>query len=285
MEKQGKVILVSGATGNQGGALAQQLIADGWQVRTLTRDPGKPSAQALAGQGMEVVQGDLNDSASLAQALQGVYGVFSVQNFWEHGYEGEIKMGQTLAEAAQAAGVQHLVYSSVGGAERKTGIPHFDSKWVIEEHLNGLDVPATVIRPVFFMENFKTFMRPQPQGDSLVFSAALKADKPLQMIAVEDIGAFAALAFAKPEEFAGQSLEIAGDELTPLQIAEALGRGLGQSVSFVEMPIEQVRSFDKESAKMFEWFNESGYQADIPALRTLHPGLLTFEQWVAKTDW
>jgi uncharacterized protein YbjT (DUF2867 family) len=282
MSNADKVILVAGATGQQGGATAKQLLAKGWGVRALTRDPKSPAAQALAAAGAEVVQADLDDATTLAKALQNVYGVFSVQNFWGIGYEGEVRQGVALAEAAKTAGVQHFVYSSVGGAERHSNIPHFESKGRIEQHLASSSLPVTVIRPVFFMENFESFMR--PQGDPLTISLALQADKPLQLIAVQDIGAIAALAFEQPEKFVGQSLEIAGDELTLPQIAEVYTRQLNQPVQAVSLPLEQVRSFDPEMAIMFEWFNTSGYQADIKAIRALYPPLLNFESWLKQSS-
>jgi uncharacterized protein YbjT (DUF2867 family) len=125
-------ILVCGATGKQGGAVARSLLERGFRVCALTRDPQKPEAQALAEQGAEVVQGDMENRSAVDQVLvEGVYGVLSVQSFWETGYDGEVQQGKTVADAARAASVDHFVYSSVGSAHRKTGIPHFESKWEI----------------------------------------------------------------------------------------------------------------------------------------------------------
>lgn len=282
MNHQGRTILVTGATGRQGGAVARHLLAAGWTVRALSRDPSKPAARALADAGAEVVPGDLDDRASLDRALSGVYGVFSVQNAWEHGPAGEVRQGKALAEAARAAGVAHFVQSSVGGAERRTGIPHFDSKWAVEQHVRALDLPATVLRPVFFMENFLPLRPAVLEG---AFSLALRPDRPLQMIAVEDIGAFAALAFARPERFLGQALELAGDELTMPQVAETFARVIGRPVRFVEQPLEALRRASPERALMFQWFNDAGYRVDLAALRALHPDLLTFERWLRATGW
>lgn len=282
MTNQARIILVTGATGQQGGATARHLLAKGWQVRALTRDPNKPAAQALAVQGAEVVGGDLEDRASLDKVLGGVYGVFSVQQFWGIGPEGEIRQGKNLADAAKAAGVQHFVYSSVGGAERQTGIAHFESKFTIEQYIQAIGLPVTILRPVFFMENFKRFSGPQEVDGVLTLTLALRPDKTLQMIAVDDIGALAALAFEKPQQFIGQALEIAGDELTMPQVAEVFSQVTGQPHRFVEMPLDQVRNFDAERAIMFEWFNESGYQANIPAVRAIYPQLMTFETWLER---
>ncbi|MFQ5795163.1 MAG: NmrA/HSCARG family protein [Candidatus Bipolaricaulia bacterium] len=284
MDNKERIILVTGATGKQGGAVAHHLLVNGWKVRALTRDPSKLDAQALVEMGAEVVKGDLEDRASLDQALEGVYGVFSMQDFWEHGYDGEVRQGKTLADAAKVAGVEHLVYSSVGSAERNTGIPHFDSKWEVEQYIRAQDLPVTILRPVFFMENFNASdFRSMILGGTLML--ALRSDKPLQMIAVDDIGAFATLAFENPEEFIGKATEIAGEEITMPQAAELFSRVIDRPVQFVEMSIERLRGFNEEYAVMFEWFNDEGYQADLPALRALHPQLTTFETWLSKDGW
>jgi uncharacterized protein YbjT (DUF2867 family) len=282
MSMDGKLIVVTGATGQQGGATARHLLAQGWRVRGLTRDPQSAASQALAAAGAEVIAANMDDRASLDRAFAGAYGVFSVQNFWlpEVGVEGEIRQGKTVADAAKAAGVQHFVYTSVGGAERKTGVVHFDSKWEIEEYVQALGLPATVLRPVFFMENLASPMMGPRDG---VLAVALKPATRLQMIAVNDIGAFAALAFARPADFIGKAIELAGDELTMPQVAEAM-TAVGQPVRFVEAPLEHVAMYSKEMADMLGWFNDHGYRADIPALRQLHPGLMSFAAWLKNRN-
>jgi uncharacterized protein YbjT (DUF2867 family) len=147
-----RLILVCGATGSQGGAVARSLLDRGFRVRALTREPQKPEAQALADEGAEVVQGDMEDRSAMDQVLvEGIYGVFSVQNFWEAGYDREVEQGKTVADVAKAAGVEHFVYSTVGSAHRQTGIPHFESKWEVEEHVREIGLPYTILRPAFFM--------------------------------------------------------------------------------------------------------------------------------------
>lgn len=286
MEKSGKTILVTGATGRQGGAAVRNLLASGWKVRALTRNPSpsNPTVKWLAEIGARVEKGDLGDRASLEPVLEGCYGVFSMQNFWEHGYEEEVQQGKNLAHAAKAAGVKHFLYSSVGGADRNTGIPHFESKWEIECYIRELGLPSTILRPVFFMENFSSRdLRLAILGGRLTL--ALRPDKPLQMISVEDIGAIAALCFERPQEYMGKAIEIAGDEMTMSQVVECFSRAMGRPVRFEEMPIEKLQSFSKEMAVMFKWFNEKGYQADIPLLRAMHPRLMTLETWLHETGW
>jgi uncharacterized protein YbjT (DUF2867 family) len=285
MEHAEKTILVFGATGQQGGAVASHLLQDGWKVRALVRNPKSDQAQALGQRGIELVQGDLNQPSSLLEAMKGVYGVFSVQTFLaDGGTVAETRQGKAVADAAQEAGVRHLVYSSVGGAERKTGIAHFESKWQIEEHIRTLGLPATILRPVFFMSNLLQYGVKEEADGSLTLTQALRPQTRLQMIAAEDIGAFAALAFAHPETFLGKAIEIAGDALTPLEMAERVERTTGKATRFVELPLEQLRSFDAETAIMYDWFNQSGYQADLPALQKLHPEPLTLEAWLRGID-
>lgn len=255
-----RTILVTGATGNQGGAVADALLAGNWRVRALTRDPGSEKARRLLARGAEVVKGDLADPA---EALKGAYGVFSVQNTRTAGLEGEVRQGIALADAAKKEGVQHFVYSSVGGVERVRGIPHFDTKWEIEQHIRNIGLPYTFLRPTAFMTMFN--------GIGLgMLAAVLGKDKRLQLVAVSDIGVFARLAFDDPATYLGRELELAGDELTVPEIAERLGK------RYVRLPKALLRAMGKESRMLF-WFGESGYRADIAALRQLHPGLLRLE--------
>lgn len=185
-------ILVSGATGQQGGASARHLLDKGFKVRALTRNRNQDAAKSLANAGAELVEGDFYDSDSMERAFEGAYGAFSVQNSNKFGVEEEIKQGKAFADAARKAGIEHFVYTSVGAAERNTGIPHFDSKWEIEEYIRSLDLPATFLRPVYFMSNWLRLK------DAILDSRLpqpLSPETPLQQIAVDDIGAFAALAF------------------------------------------------------------------------------------------
>lgn len=272
----GRIIVVAGATGQQGGAVLRRLRGQGWTLCGITRDPNQPAARRLAAAGVELTAANLDDRASLDRALEGAYGLYSVQTFREEGPAGEERQGKALADAAKAAGVQHVVYASVGGADKGTGIPHFESKWRIEEYSRALGLPLTVLRPVFFMENFLSFSAPR----NGVLAMPLPSDRPLQMIAVDDIGGIAALAFAQPEQFLGRALELAGDELTLDQTAAVWSRVSGQPVRYQALPLDAVRAQSAETATMFDWFNRVGYQADIPALRALYPPLQRFASWL-----
>jgi uncharacterized protein YbjT (DUF2867 family) len=280
-----KMIAVTGATGQQGGAVARKLLADGWTVRALTRDVNQPAAQDLQARGAELVPGDLDQPAELKDAFAGAYGVFSVQNFWlpNVGFEGEIRQGKSVADAAEAAGVQHFIYSSVGAAHRGLGQKHFESKWIIEQYLHSLDLPYTILRPAAFMDNHN-WRRAEILSGTFT-GMGLRADKGLQSIAVADIAALVALAFADPETYLGQTLELAGDELTEAQTAQVFSQVIGRPVELVPPAGNDSWAPEEEQIAMFNFFNGEGYDADIPALRQLHPGLLHFEEYLRQNGW
>jgi len=284
MDKTGKIILVTGATGQQGGAVSRHLLKDGWKVRAMTRDITKPAAVELKSLGAELFQGDMGDKEALDKAMSGVYGVFSVQNYWEHGYEGELNQGKATADAAKKAGVKHFIQSSVGGAERNTKLPHFEVKIEIEQYIKLLGLSVTIIRPVFFMENFNTFSKPEESEGKLVLTMAMKPDTKLQMIAVDDIGALAAIIFNDPEKYIGKEIEIAGDELTIPKVAEIYKKVTGKETVFNELPMDVLRSNSEEFANMFQWFIDKGYEADINSLRKIYPALTTFEDWLKRNN-
>lgn len=282
-----RVILVTGATGTQGGAVSRALLAQGMRVRALVRSPQSSAARKLQEQGVELVRGDLHDRASLRSAMSGVHGVFSVQTFMAPGGIGaEVRQGRAVAEVAAETGVEHVVYSSVGGAERSSGVPHFDSKRSVERHLRRMEVRTTVLRPTFFMDNFAA-RGPEEEDGTLVVRLALRPDTPVQLIAADDIGVFAAKAFDEPEFYSGRAWELAGDELTGPQIAEAFGAARGKPARFERLSLDAVANnaqipYAQEIALMFEWFQTDGYRADIGKLRTLHPGLRSLAGWLAR---
>lgn len=256
-------ILITGATGQQGGATLKNLLGNGFELRALTRKPDSPAARQLAGLGVTVVEGNLDDAASLSRALKGIWGVLSVQNALEAGVEREEEQGKRLATLAREAGVRHFVYASAGSAHRATGIPHFESKWRIEQTVRSLNFPSHVIlRPVFFMENLLSpwFLN----GDAMY--VAMKPTTVLQMIAVEDVGRFHAGAFTDAERLNRREIDLAGDALTMPEAAKALSTGLGRTISFVPVPIEEVRKNSEDIATMLEWFDRVGFDVDIPML-------------------
>lgn len=287
MTNQDRIVLVAGATGRQGGAVVRHMLPKGWRLRALTRNPKSYAARQLAEKGVELVEGDMDDPASLERAARGVYGIYSVQDFWTVGARREVQQGKNLADVAKKAGVEHLVYSSVGGAERNTGITHWETKWVVEKHVRSLNLPVTVLRPASFMETYHiTEVEIGLLKGKLV--DPIRGDKPYQTIATDDIGAFAALAFERPKDFIGLDLEIAGSELTNIDAAKVFSRVLNRPVKFQKLPLPIVRLvLGKEFNEMFHWFNSKGYQANIPELRRRYPEvrLHSLEDWLREDGW
>jgi uncharacterized protein YbjT (DUF2867 family) len=276
----GRTILITGATGNQGGAVARALQGSGFTLRGLTRTPDSEQAAALARHGVDVVKGDLDDEATLRRALAGAWGVFSVQNTLEAGVEREEAQGKRLAALAREARVEHYVYSSVGSAHKQTGIPHFDNKWRIEETVRALGFPSHVIlRPVFFMDNL---LAPYSlQGSTLAW--ALGPGTKLQMIAVDDIGWFGARAFTDAAALNRREIDLAGDVRTMPEAAELLTEALGRPIAFAQTPIEQVRQYSKDTALMLQWFERVGYSADIAGVeREFGRALTKLPDWARR---
>jgi uncharacterized protein YbjT (DUF2867 family) len=280
------LVLVTGATGHQGGAVAHELLAAGWPVRAMTRHPESSAAQELQKLGAQVVSGDLDDAASLERSLAGAWGLFSVQNTWEAGVVKEEEQGIRLTELAHKAGIQHLVYTSVASAHRQTGVPHFENKHRIENRIRSIGFPSHVIlRPVFFMENFLSpFTLPALQQGRL--EQGIAPTTPLQMIAVRDIGQYGRWAFTNHAQLNRREIDMAGDSLTMPQIAAILGLAMGQRIEFARTPIEQVRAFSEDVALMLEWFDRVGYNADIERTAKesgVRPTLLA--EWVSTVEW
>jgi uncharacterized protein YbjT (DUF2867 family) len=282
MASQTQPILVTGATGQQGGAVARALLAKGQKVRVMTRNPEK--AASLAKAGAEVVQGDLTNQAILQMTLRGVHGVFAMSTPFEEGMEAEIRQGVMLADAAKQAGIAHYVYTSVGSAHRNTGIPHFDSKWKVEQHIRKIGLPATILRPVWFMENFTTFAIPSAEG---VLILPMKPAKKLAMVALKDIGEFGAAAFMRPKDFLGQAIDLAGDDLTMPETVALLTKAMGRQIHFQEFPADRAEAaMGHDLATMYQWFNEVGYAVDIPGLnQQFGIPLTTFAEWMKTIDW
>jgi uncharacterized protein YbjT (DUF2867 family) len=280
-----KIIVVTGATGNQGGAAAARLVAEGWAVRALTRNPRGSAARSLAASGVEIVAGDFDDRPSLDSAFAGVYGVFSVQRgalgVPPVHFEDEVRQGKAVADAAMAAGIAHLVYSSVAGVERAAGVLAFAGKREIEEHIRKIGVPATILRPAAFMENYAD---PAFGVQAGTLTTAFSPDVPEQLIALKDIGVFVESAFSNPTEYLGETIAIAGDALTPPAIAEALSRAAGRKIPLVQVSLDAIRAQSEDFADAVAFLNENGgYGVDIAAARKLHPELMDFPTWLATT--
>jgi uncharacterized protein YbjT (DUF2867 family) len=283
MENSNQIILVTGATGNQGGAIARHLLQRGkFKVRAIVRDQNKPAAQALKQAGVELIQGDFNDRTSLDRALQGVYGVFSVQDFRD-GVDTEIRQGSAITDAAKAANIEHFVYSSVGGAERNTGIPHFDSKFQVEEYVRAIELSYTIMRPVFFFYNYNG-MRPMVENGTLF--QPLSPDTKLQQLSEEDYGAMVAEVFERPADFINREIEVASVEMTMPEIAGAFSHILGKPVNYQQIPFEAFeQQAGEEVTIMFRWFENVGYAADLAELKRTFQAPTNFEGYLRTHGW
>jgi uncharacterized protein YbjT (DUF2867 family) len=278
-----KTILVTGATGHQGGAVARTLLQRGHNVRALTRKSRSPAANALAQNGAKIVEGTLEDRDSLAQASEGADAIFLVTTPFESGMDAEISQGRNAVDAAKSAGIAHVVFSSVIAADRNTRVPHFDSKWAIEQHLASSGLPHAILGPSFFLTNLLT---PDSLGalKNGVYASPLPQNLRTPHTALEDIAGMAALALEDPDRIRNRRVDIVSDQLRGDEAAAILSGVLGRPVIYSEVPLENLPA---DLAKMFRWFAENKPEIDLAALRGEFPdvGWHSFEDWTRKQDW
>jgi len=279
-------ILVTGATGQQGGAVARALLSKGHRVKALTRKPDSEAARQLASAGADIVTGDLADAVSVVAAAKDVDTMFLMGNSYEAGMQEETRQGIIAADAAKAAGVGHLIYSSVADADKKTGIPHFESKYLVEKHIVGLGIPYTISAPVAFMENVVApwSIAALSQG---THAFAMPPERALQLVSLADIGAFVAALAARREQVFGKRFDFAGDELSGEEQAKILSEAIGRPIRYQEIPIAVARQQSEDAARMFEWFDRVGYDVDIAALHRDFPEVRwhSFADWARAFDW
>ena len=290
-QNHGKLILVTGATGAQGGSVARALLAHGFSVRALTRNPDSPAAAALRDAGAEVVRGDLGDREALKAAMEGCYGVFGLTNFWEHFHQ-EMEHGNNLIDAVAASQVRHFVFSTLPSYVRLSGgeltVPHCDIKAELEDRARAMGLPATFVHVAYYYENFESWFAPRAQADGTLGFGFPQGDTPLAAVAVEDTGGVVAAIFEQRERFLGKTVGIVGDDLPPAAYAEAMGRATGRTITYQHIPREVFASFGfpgaEELANMFDVQRRFIPQraADVALSRELFPEIRTFEQWVAS---
>ena len=279
-------VLVIGATGQQGGSVARLLLSRGHVVRAFTRSRESPAARQLKELGAELAVGNNEESESVVLAAQGMDAVYAMTSFFESGIDAEVSQGEKIADAIRAAGARHLVFSSVGSADKSTGIPHFESKYRIEQHIKSLRIPYTIVAPVFFSENlFSPWTLPGLIQGTLALP--MPPDRPLQHIPVGDIASFVALVLENPSRFLNQRIDIASDELSGRRAAEIISNASGHTIDYAQIPIAKAYEMSEDVARMYEWFDNVGYSADITALRRNYPetGWRTFEQWASVQGW
>jgi len=273
-------VAVIGATGQQGGATVDALLKSGVKVRAAVRDPEASKAVALADRGVELAKVDLSSSDSVRALFDGASAAFAMTTMTgPDGVDGEVFHGRVIARAAEQAHLPFLVYSSVGGVERDSGVPHFESKNRVEQYLRDA-IPVAFVRPTWFMENLPGKLELGDVGVRLVLP--LREDLSLQMVTVRTIGSVAAAFLMNPPE-SGSAIEIAGDDLTGEQMAARLTERLGVPTTFVRQPVGDVT--DEDQAAMWRWLNDPpAYQADIEATRKLDPDAEDLAQWLARQD-
>ncbi len=277
-------VVVTGSTGKQGGAVARGLLERGHKVRAVTRDPNSSQAKSLANAGATLVAASLEDTAALTKALEGATSLFAMTTPFEGGTQAETRQGISAADAAKAAGV-HLVFTSVGSANRQTGVPHFDSKYEVEEHIAKIGVRATVLAPVYFMENLHFGKEQLAKG---IYATPLPPTRQLAQVAVADIGAVAVRLLEDPGRFAGKRFDLGGDELTGNDVVAILSRVTGRPFTYFQVPLDLIRQrMGEDGAKMYEWFDRVGFTVDRAALRREFPDVAfhDFESWAKTQDW
>jgi uncharacterized protein YbjT (DUF2867 family) len=278
------VVVVTGATGKQGGAVAKSLLERGHKVRAVTRNTDSAKARELANAGVTLVRASLEDTAALTKALEEATSLFAMTTPFEAGTQAETRQGVSAADAAKAAGV-HLVFTSVGPANRHTGVPHFDSKHEVEEHIAKIGVRATVLAPVYFMENLYFGKEQLAKG---VYATPLPPTKQLAQVAVADIGAVAVRLLEDPARFAGKRFELGGDEPTGNDVVAVLSRVAGRQFTYFQVPLDIIRQrMGEDGVKMYKWFDRVGYTVDRTALRHEFPDVAfhNFESWAKAQDW
>jgi uncharacterized protein YbjT (DUF2867 family) len=271
-------ILVTGATGRLG-QLVPALVNRGHQVRAATRSPDSAKAVALAQLGAELVRADLEDSPSLISAAQGADVVFAAGTGHAAGPQGDHRQGMNVADAARAAGVDHLVFVSVAAADRQTGVPVFDSKHAVEQHIREVGVPYTIIAPVYYMDNVWNPWN-WPAFRAGQFPSPVPHGRRVQQVSIADTIALTAVVMENPDRFLGQRLAVAADEPTAEECAAIVSRIVGRTIS-------AVAPFPEQSNPLFDWLTRQGDHLDLRAIRAAYPDVEwhDFESWAATQDW
>lgn len=273
-----ETVLVGGATGRQGNAVVDQLLARGYKVRGLTRNLESKRAERVAAKGIELVQGNYGDPESLLAAMQGVEKVFFYSGFSSN----EVEEGKNVIAAAKASGVKHLIYSSGAAAEPGIGMEGV-GMMQIERAIVDSGVPYTVFRPVAFMENFDPLKADTVENG---FRDSRGPDRMLYFISIPDIGFFVAEAFDNPDEWIGEALNIASDKMTVREYVTTVSDVMGREIAYHQLPLEEyLEIYPKPMRPLFRWYHEAGYSANVEGFRARYPNLITLEQHLRANGW
>jgi uncharacterized protein YbjT (DUF2867 family) len=283
MARDEQVIVVTGATGRQGGAVARRLLSEGWRVRGITRSPDSAAARELAGLGVDVVGADLSDPDAVRRACTGVHGVFSVQNPMISGADGEAAQGRNVVDAAVAGGVSHLVYGSAGPGTPGTGVAAWDVKLEVAGYARSQGLPLTVLRPMAFMELMTDRDLYPPVAAWQLMPRLVGEDRPIPWLSAQDVGAIAARAFADPATYVGADLPLAGDIRTLAECRALWRRVTGRNPRRVPMPVWLFQRFvGPDLTRMWRWLATNEVHVDPADTRALHPEVATVEEFVRR---
>lgn len=276
------LILVFGATGQQGGSVATALIKAGWPVRVMVRNTLSEASVSLRDAGADVVEGTFDDKDAMRAAMHGAYGVFSVQPSSPGGAvtdEEEVRYGKTIAELSVECGIKHLVYSSGSAAgDEPTGLAHYETKALIERYIRTLPINSTIVRPAPFME---LLVMPGFGLDEKRFTFFMKREKQMQVLAVEDIGKIVTAIYTDPERFKGKTFEIASDVVTGQQLEELFSMAAGQPVPYSRFTDEFLAAnpFLQKLTALVDDGRLAG-NADLESMRQINPELRSFKSWL-----
>jgi uncharacterized protein YbjT (DUF2867 family) len=278
-----KTIFVCGATGKQGGAVVRNLIRQGFAVKALTRNKDAAKAAFLTPPNVELIQGNLDNPSTYHQHLRNTDGVFALLDFTQ-GISREIRQGIDLANCAKENGVNLFLYSSVVGADLHTGIPHWESKLQIENHIKQIGLSYTIIRPSSLYENFLiSQVKSRLIKGKLV--VPLHKSKVQQYISAEDIGRIATNIFLNPEKYKGQTINLAGEQMNGVEAAEIFSKVWNKQVRYQQLPGIIARlAMGKDLYTMFNWINKNDvlFVKDLEVVKKEFPGLMTLEEWIKK---
>ena len=279
-----RTVAVCGATGRQGSAVVRRLLERGFTVRALSRKPHRRAARALAATGAEVVHADMNDEASLRRAFEGADGVYSVQNGIASGFEAEVTQGRNVAQAAKAVGVTHVVYGSGGTGHAGTGVPSWESKVLVEAHMRLLELPLTILRPLAFMELMTDASFYPAVGTWRIWPKLTGEDRPIPWLAVDDLGAVAAMAFENRDEWVGRQMTLAADARSLAECRALYRDAVGKEPRSVPLPIWLFDRFTrKDPTTMWRWLRTGTVELDLAEIRTVLPSALTVPDWLRAT--
>ena len=281
MMQEIKTVFVTGATGKQGGAFIRNLLPMGCRIKALTRNPGSDSSQKLKKQGVEIINGDLDEPFSYKDQLNDVDAIFCVLTY-ENGIKKEINQGINLADLAKKFNVKHFIYSSVIGADLHTGIPHWESKFRIEQHIQEIGLTYTLLRPNSFYENF---LIPQVKSRLLKgkFVSPVDRNKVQQFISTEDVGRFGAKVFMDQETYSGKTITLAAEQMDQQQVAKCFSEVMGKEISYQKLPGFITRlAMGKDLFKMFTWVNKNDavFVKDLDGFKKEFPEMIDLKTWI-----